>query len=274
MVLEYSGPCLICRAGDDRFSINPSSQLFHCRVCMGGGRGPIDLEMFLTGVDFTIAVRQLTGTDIPADLRGNTVEAAADDKPRRQEQADYEAKQHAMAAWLWRMHRPAAGSLVQTYLHARGYHLLIPPTIGFLPASGKYPPSMITAFALPNIDRPGVLGPPQDVRSVNITTLLPDGSDRVRTLGAKKIIGRVLARPLVMAAIGNNSILCITEGIESALAFAAAGFGSWAAGSAPHMAALAQTIPEHIERLVIEQHDERQGVRPGRLDIQLFGDQS
>jgi hypothetical protein len=129
------------------------------------------------------------------------------------------------------------------------------------------------------------------VRSVHLTALREDGSDRQRAEGAKRIIGKTLARPIAVSLIGSNGILCISEGVEDALAFAAAGFGSWAAGSAPHMVALAQTIPDDISRLIIARHDdddghkysarlvdaireqERQGVRPGHpMDIQFYGD--
>jgi CHC2 zinc finger len=295
---EYVGPCPVCGTGTDRFSIKPNGRLFNCRVCARGGKGAIDLLMFLADVDFATAVRELTGT-LSGELRVKSPQAEARDKQRQQEQADYEAAQHAKARKLWRGHKPAAGSLVETYLHARGYHFPIPLTIGFLPASEKYPPTMISAFALPNLDRPGVLGPPRDVQSVHLTALLPDGSDRVRAEGAKRIIGRPLARPLVMSVIADDNILCISEGVESALAFAAARYGSWAAGSAPHLPALAQTIPEHIDTVVIEQHDDeagirntkrlierlhereqekreseqRQGVRPSRpMKIRIFGD--
>jgi hypothetical protein len=257
---EYVGPCPVCGTGTDRFSIRPNDKLFNCRACARGGKGAIDLVMFLADVDFAPAVRQLTSASM-GELRAQAAEAKTRDKLQQQAQANYEAEQHAKARKLWNSRSPAAGSLVETYLHARGYHFPIPLTIGFLPASEKYPPTMISAFALPNLDRPGVLGPPRDVHSVHLTALLPDGSDRVRTEGAKRIIGRPLARPLVMSVIADDNILCISEGVESALAFAAARYGSWAAGSAPHLPALAQTIPEHIDTIVIEQHDDEAGIR-------------
>jgi CHC2 zinc finger len=266
---EYIGPCPVCGTGTDRFSIKPNGKLFNCRVCARGGKGAIDLLMFLAGVNFATAVRELTGT-LSGELRVKSPQAEAHDRQRQQEQANYEAEQHNTARKLWHSALSPAGTLVETYLHARGYHFPIPPTIRFLRASGKYPPTMISAFALPNFDRPGVLGPPRDVKSVHLTALLPNGSDRVRTKVAKRIIGRPLARPLVMSAIADDNILCISEGVESALAFAAARYGSWAAGSAPHLPALAQTIPEHIDTIIIEQHDDKAGIRNTKRLIELL----
>jgi putative DNA primase/helicase len=258
---EYVGPCPVCGTGDDRFSIRPVAELFNCRVCARGGKGAIDLQMFLTGDDdFVTSVKQLTGTDIPSELRTNTAEAKARDKLRQQEDVAYEVAQHRKATWLWSQRRPPQGTIVETYLHARGYHFPIPPTIGFLPASGDYAPAMIAAFALPQEYEPGALGKPCDVRSVHLTPLLPDGSDRLRTKDAKKIIGRPLGRPIAVSAIGDGSSLAISEGIEDALAYAAAGYGSWAAGSAPHLPPLALTIPDYVTTLIIEQHADENGV--------------
>jgi hypothetical protein len=256
---EYVGPCPVCGTGTDRFSIKPNDKLFNCRVCARGGKGAIDLVMFLANVDFAHAVRQLISASM-GELRAKSSQAEAHDKLRQQAQANYEAEQHATANKHWRRHQPSAGSLVETYLHARGYHFSIPPTIGFLPASEKYPPTMIAAFALPQEDEPGVLSKPRDVRSVHLTALLPDGSDRLRVNGAKKIIGRPLNQPIALSAISDGLSLAITEGIEDALAYTAVGYSAWAAGSASHLASLALSIPDYVTTLIIEQHADENGV--------------
>jgi hypothetical protein len=53
------------QAGEDRFSIHPAKGLFNCRICGLGGKGSIDLEMFVTGAEFVDAVKALTGLPIP-----------------------------------------------------------------------------------------------------------------------------------------------------------------------------------------------------------------
>jgi hypothetical protein len=264
---EFVGPCPVCGTGQDRFSIKPSEQLFNCRVCGRGGKGPIDLEMFLSGTDFVTAVKALTGVTL-SGLRAKSAEAEARDKLRQQEQVDYEAAQHKKAKKLWRGRQSAAGSLVESYLHARGYRGEIPPTIGFLPASEKYPPAMIAAFALPREIEPNRLAAPRtaQVSAVHVTALLPDGSDRLRTKDAKKIIGRPLNRPIALAAINDGLSLAVTEGIEDALSYAALGYGAWAAGSAPHFPPLALSIPDYVTTIIIEQHSDENGV--GKRDTE------
>src|SRR5262249_11821530 len=59
---EFIGACPVCGAGDDRFAVNPRKGVFNCRVCGEGGRGSIDLEMFLGDCDFVEAVKRLTNT--------------------------------------------------------------------------------------------------------------------------------------------------------------------------------------------------------------------
>jgi putative DNA primase/helicase len=130
----------------------------------------------------------------------------------------------------------------------------IEPTIGFLPASDQYSPAMVAAFALPNEVEPGKIGPPPKVEAVHLTRLLADGSDRVRDKGAKIVIGRPLGLPITLSCIGDGMSLTITEGIEDALAYAAAGYAVWAAGSAPLLPALDASIPGYITTVIIEQH--------------------
>jgi hypothetical protein len=264
---EYVGPCPVCGTGTDRFSIKPNGRLFNCRVCARGGKGAIDLLMFLAGVDFATAVRELTGT-LSGELRVKSPQAEARDKQLQQERVEYESAQHEKAKKLWRSRQPIAGSLVETYLHARGYHGPIPPTLGFLPASEKYPPAMVAAFALPRESigdepiEPGTLAAPRSaqVSAVHITALLPNGSDRLRGKGGKKIIGRPLNRPIVLSAISDGLSLAITEGIEDALAYTAAGYSAWAAGSGVHLVPLALSIPDYVTMLIIEQHADENGV--------------
>src|SRR5262249_45710764 len=113
---EFVGGCPVCGTGHDRFAINPRRELFNCRICGGGGGGPIDLEMFLSGCDFVEAVKRLTNTESLSGKRPTKAQA----KQRKREHEAKEANQHAKAAWLWNLRQPAAGSPVERYLRARG----------------------------------------------------------------------------------------------------------------------------------------------------------
>jgi hypothetical protein len=264
---EFVGGCPVCGTGHDRFAIRPAKQLFICRVCRAGGCGPIDLEMFLGGCDFVEAVKTLTNTESLSGKRLATTKAEAkqrEDQRKRQCIAE-EANQHAKAAWLWAQRQPVAGSPVERYLNARGYIGAIPPTIGYLPARNEHPHAMVAAFAMPHEVVPqhdalptGELGVPLAVRSVHLTKLLPDGSDRIRTKQGKIIIGRPLRLPIAVSCINDRLSLVICEGIEDALAYRAAGFAAWAAGNAPLIPALAEYIPDYVTSVIIEKHIDEQ----------------
>ena len=279
---EFIGPCPLC-GGHDRFGVNRRKQLFNCRGC-GKGGGPIDLEMLLGGGDFVEAVHRLTNT--PSTPRRSIAKAAnhhsaADHRPavissavhpgwsdptadtaaqHEREVQEYEAKQHRTANWLWAHRRRAVGSPVERYLRSRGYDGAIPPTIGYLPARGEHPHAMIGAFALPYEISPGELGPPLTVRSVHLTKLKPDSSDRIREQGAKITVGRPLGLPIAISPITDSLSLAITEGIEDALtAHQVTGLGAWAAGAAGFMPKLDEVVPRYIEAVTIYAHPDKAG---------------
>jgi hypothetical protein len=260
---EFIGACPVCGTGRDRFSINPKKGVFNCRVCGKGGHGAVDLEMFLGACEFIEAVKRLTNTISLSGQRLPTAKAAdpeAATRHERERERD-EAEQHEVAQWLWSKRQLVIGSPVECYLHARGYTGTIPPTIGYLPARDEHPHAMISAIALPNEIEPGQLGAPRVVRSVHLTKLKPDGSDRIREDEGKIIVGRPLGLPIAISCITDGLSLAITEGIEDALAYCAAGFAAWAAGSAPSIPALANSIPDYIATVIIERHPDQQALQ-------------
>jgi putative DNA primase/helicase len=268
---EFVGPCPIC-GGRDRFSVNPKQQMFNCRGCRKGGHGPIDLEMFFTGVDFTTAVKTLTKTVAldgkdPATKRVDPVREVQ----HQRERDAAKASQHHKAAYLWGLHLPVAGSPVERYLRGRGFAGQIPPTIGYLPAHGDNPHAMISAFALPNEAEPEMLGAPLGVATVHLTRLAPDGSDRLRDKQAKIIVGSPTGLPIAVSSIADGLSLAITEGIEDALAYASIGMGAWAAGSAPFLLSLASSVPDYVNTIIIEQHDDPD--RQGEKAVSKFREQ-
>jgi hypothetical protein len=255
---EYVGACPVCAAGRDRFSINSKKGVFNCRVCGKGGHGPVDLEMFLGGCEFVEAVKRLTNTTSLSGLRPATKKSDAAIAYERKRERD-EEEQHETASWLWAQRQPAAGSPVERYLRARGYVGETPPTIGYLPARGEHPHAMIAAFAFPHEVEPDELSAPLVVRSVHLTKLLPDGSDRIREEKGKIIIGRPLGLPIAISPITDGLSLAICEGIEDSLAYRAAGYAAWAAGSAPFIPTLAEHIPDYVTTLLVEQHSDPDG---------------
>jgi hypothetical protein len=251
---EYLGPCPRC-GGCSRFSVNPSKAAFLCRGCNVGGAGAVDLEIFVSECSFPAAIEALTGERMPS-----ADEARAAAAKRRTQEKATQAGQVETARWLWEQRRAPRGTIVERYLAARGYGGMIPATIAYLPARQGYPPAMVAAYAEP-IELDGELVAPRgdDVRAVHITRLLADGSDRRRDIddkgrevGNKISIGAPLGYPIAIAPVTDGLSLVISEGIEDALAYRAAGFGAWAAGAAGYIENL--KIPPVLETLILERH--------------------
>jgi phage/plasmid primase-like uncharacterized protein len=238
---ELTGPCPRC-GGTDRFSIHVVKQCWNCRGCKSVDitGDVIGLTQWLDGCTFEQAVETLTGEGRPPLRPVDQAKRRADDK-----------RQHDKAAWLWRQRKPIAGTVAETYLRSRGITCPLPSSLGFLPATGNYPPSMIAAFA-----------PNGAVDTVHITRLLPDGSDRERADKGKIMIGTHIGRPIVLAPITDLLGLAITEGIEDGLsAFQATGLGAWAAGSASTMRHLAEAVPDYVTSVSIFVDDDPDGRR-------------
>lgn len=148
---------------------------------------------------------------------------------------------------LWRARKPLSGSVAEKYLRdARAYHGPLPPTLGFLPARGDYPPAMIAAFGIPDEPEPHVIVLSEvNLKGVHLTRLAPDGSERDRGDKAKIMIGHSKGWPIVLSPPTDGLALTITEGIENALSAAeATGLCAWAAGSASRLPASRRCIPD------------------------------
>jgi Toprim domain len=193
----------------------------------------------------------------PAKLARLRAEAVEHDRAHKAERLN-------KARWLWSRRRPIAGSIAGTYLRKkRGIRCPLPATLGFLPAYRDYPPAMIAAFGLAHEVEPGIVGISDgDIIGVHLTRLLPDGSDRERGDQAKIMIGHSTGWPIVLAPINDLLGLMVAEGIESALsAHEATGLGTWAAGCASRLPALADRIPNFIECVTIVTDDDADGRR-------------
>ncbi len=168
------------------------------------------------------------------------------------------------ARWLWSQRKPIAGSIAERYLREkRKIKCPLPATLGFLPARGEYAPAMIAAFGMAHEVEPGVIVIADDaVRSVHITRLLPDGSDRERGDQAKIMIGHSVGFPIVLAPPNDLLGMAITEGIEDALTVhQSTGLGAWTAGAASRLPALADAIPSYVECVTVLVDDDADGRR-------------
>jgi hypothetical protein len=159
-----------------------------------------------------------------------------------------------LALSLWRSRLPTEGTAVEIYLRdVRGYSGRLPGTLGFLPASGEYPPAMIAAFGMARETLPGELMiDDAAIRGIHLTKLKADGSGKADIDPNKVMIGKSAGYPIVLAPINDGLGLAIAEGIEDALSLhEVTGLGAWAAGSANRLPALAERIPSYVEAVSI-----------------------
>lgn len=161
------------------------------------------------------------------------------------------------ARTLWRRSASIQGTPAERYLReGRAYQGSLPPTLRYLPPNDGYPHSMIAALGNCPESAPGELGLPRDSVAVHLTRLAPKGLARLD----KRMLGPVSGNPIVLAPPNDGLGLVITEGIEDALSLhEATGLGAWAAGSATHMAKLADAVPDYVSCVTLAQDDDAAG---------------
>jgi len=143
---------------------------------------------------------------------------------------------------LWRSSRPAAGTLVETYLASRGLRLQLPSTLRFHPRlkhpSGGTWPAM---FALVTNVCNAPIG-------IHRTFLAPNGSGKAPVAPQRMMLGRCRGGAVRLG--GGADRLMIGEGIETCLAAVqATGKPAWAALSTTGLGAL--DLPPEIHDIVI-----------------------
>jgi hypothetical protein len=174
--------------------------------------------------------------------------------------AAYAERQREKAKWLWSISQPIKGTPAERYLRAKRKLAIIPDTVRFLPAKGAFPPAMIVAYGLPAEPEPGRYAPlpASKVLAIHITRLLPDGSDRDRSDGAKHMIASPGSCPIALIPPNDLGGLLVAEGVETALSFAHTGLGIWAAGAKDRLVTIAPTIAAlpHVEAVTISPDDD------------------
>lgn len=115
---ELVGPCPICGEGDDRFSINVKSQLWHCRRCDAGG-DVIELVMLADRLDFRSAVEKLAGS-LPVAIETS---ARRQQRMSRHDPRDADESRMRRALRAWAEATDPRGTPVEIYLRSRGLEL-------------------------------------------------------------------------------------------------------------------------------------------------------
>src|SRR6266700_7948182 len=134
-----------------------------------------------------------------------------------------------MALRIWAETQPAAGSLVETYLRARGINIPSPPALRFHPAlkhssGGRWP-------ALVAVVTQGAEGEPI---AIHRTVLSPDGRGKAPIDRQKMLLGPCRGGAVRLGPA--THLLMVGEGIETCLAATqATGWSAWAALSTSGM---------------------------------------
>lgn len=242
---ELRGECPLCGASKGKkrggaFAVMPKAQIWNCHACEEGGDF-IDLERELRGGTLREAAARLAKVDLAQwdkDRReaADYVSAqgfASERKPARarpsrpvadvDRAAEWKAK---MAAALWRDARPAAGTLVETYLRARG---LFGPVLDRALGQLRFHPNAYHSGRSDSpVSAPAMIGlvmtPTGPAGGVHATYLDRSGRRKAdldpakRMWGAQDRDGRPgccwLTRP------DTSGPLIVAEGIESALSAA------------------------------------------------------
>ena len=262
---EWKGLSPFNKERTPSFFANDQKQFWH--DFSSGRHGDVfGFVMETEGVGFREAVdRVATMAGMAAELENNPP-APATPPPREPDPTELHEKgdRLRLARQLWRRSLPAGSTIVETYLHARGYHSPVPATLRYLPASGVYPPALIAAYGIATEPEPGAIAIADDaVVGVHLIKLRPDGSDRLRDDPKCKItIGKDITAPIVLASPNDGLGIAVAEGIEDALiAHQETGLGAWAAGGAARLPMLANAIPDYIECVTILVDDNEAGRR-------------
>ena len=203
-----------------------------CHFAAGRGGDALDLIGYVLGLDKRQAIewaRRWLGLD-DKDSKA---------KPRRQSSRQPPKTSQADAAWrieaarrIWRQARPAAGTLVETYLRSRTIRLLLPPTIRYAPAlkhtpTGLHLPAMVCAIQAPD----------RSVVGVHRIFLKMSGEGKAPVSHPKLSLGTLKGGAVRLDQVGSE--LAITEGLETGLSvLQATGKPTWACLSAPGLQAV------------------------------------
>jgi len=206
------------------------------------------LVMVIDSVGLTEAKR-IVADFIGKNSEGSHLECS---KPQHSDHRLYRdaTKRTEVALRLWRETRPAAGTLVETYLGARGISVAPPCTIRFGTlnhSSGGHWPSMVAMVTNGVDDTP---------LAIHRTFLARDGSGKAPVDPQKMMLGPCRGGAVRLAPVTDG--LMVGEGIESCLsAMQATGRPAWAALSTSGLRTL--DLPEEVREVTVLADGDRPG---------------
>jgi hypothetical protein len=234
---EFIGPCPFHKETTPSFYVVPRKGIYHCFGCKVTG----DIFRWLRetkGISFGEAI---------AELKGAEVLAKKEFKPSTARLKDDRAERMKKIGWAWKIWEktiPAAGTLVEMYLRARGLGgVEIPNCIRFSSklwnSEKECPmPAMVTMISDPV---GGFCG-------IHRTYLKPDGSSKADLKYAKMGLGAWQGGYARLFDAGSK--LAIGEGIETMLSIrkSCPDVPVWAALSLGNMGA---PVPKEVKELIV-----------------------
>lgn len=196
----------------------------------------------------------------PSHRRKAAVHPEADAQARRK--AKQQADRIEAAQEIWRRARPAAGTLAETYLRARGITISIPPTIRYVPdlkhgPTGLLMPTMVAA----------VQGPDGRLCGVHRTFLRLDGRAKANVSTPKMSLGHCAGGAIRLAAAASR--IGVAEGIETALSvMQAISIPTWAALSTSGLKAL--LLPPLVREVIVLADGDEPGEKAAQDAAQRF----
>jgi putative DNA primase/helicase len=155
---------------------------------------------------------------------------------------------------MWERSQPAAGTVVETYLRARGYLGPIPMSLRYVrgkhPADEDFHPAMLAAAL--------ILGDPPEFGGIHRTFLQEDGSGKASLSPEKMSLGNIRGAGVLLSVPGPR--VAVAEGIETGLSVQqATGIPTIAALSAAGVQAL--LLPARIREVFIAADPDEVGLK-------------
>jgi putative DNA primase/helicase len=181
--------------------------------------------------------------------------------PPREQSSSLEAAQA-----MWHRSQPARGTIVQTYLHTRGYLGPIPSALRYVtgkhPSDGQFHPLMLAAAVL--------AGDPPKFAGIHRTFLREDGLGKAPLNPDKMTLGAIRGAGVPLAPPGPK--LAVSEGIETGLSVQqATGIPAWAAVSAGGMQAL--VLPAGVREVIIAADADEVGMKAAQAAARRWHDE-
>ena len=227
---EYAGPCPVC-GGTDRFHVGRGrggAARVGCRGCIDGQPEAVRREAFGRVLRAAFPERSRSGAgDGPSSTAQPSRRAPERDSGAAPRSDDAERRKAARR--IWDAAKPLAGTLAETYLHARGVgYVASVPALRFSPAL-SYPqtPEPFPCLVARVQDAHG------DFLGVQRTYLAADGAGKANVEEPRLSLGPVGGGAVRLAEPEHGRLL-VGEGIETtASAMALFELPGWAALGAP-----------------------------------------